>query len=290
MAEQADTDVNYMRNSVKATVDAYDGTVTLYAFGQDPIRDAWNKAFGGKLIKPESAIPADLCAHFRYPEDQLKVQRDLLTRFHVTDAKTFYSRAELLAGAGRPGATRTGPQAAAVLSAGPVPGPDHADVPAGLRDDLPGNQPNLSALISGSYVDGKPQLSVYDDPERRQTVLGPTQVQQKMQNDPNVRKDLSLFQSVEFDGRLWQPAVVAARATACSTSNRSTSSRRRQNSYPLMKKVLLNYGDYVAYDNDIASGIKDLLAQAKAGAPTTTVPPTDDESPTGTARPVRRRR
>jgi uncharacterized membrane protein (UPF0182 family) len=68
---QAREDVNYMRNSVKATVDAYDGTVKLYSFDDtDPILKAWNQAFGGKLIQPRSAIPAELEQHFRYPEDQ----------------------------------------------------------------------------------------------------------------------------------------------------------------------------------------------------------------------------
>src|SRR4030095_4805502 len=91
-AFQAKQNINYIRNSVKATVDAYDGTVTLYEFDeQDPILKAWNKAFGGNVIKPKSAIPADLAAHFRYPEDLFKVQRDLLAKFHINDPREFNS-------------------------------------------------------------------------------------------------------------------------------------------------------------------------------------------------------
>ena len=102
--------VNYIRNSVKATVDAYDGTVTLYEFDEpDPVLKAWNKAFGGKLVKPKTAIPAELMEHFRYPEDQFKVQRDLLTRYHVTDPQRLLLRPGLLAGAERPGASRPTP-------------------------------------------------------------------------------------------------------------------------------------------------------------------------------------
>jgi uncharacterized membrane protein (UPF0182 family) len=71
--------VNYIRNSVKATVDAYDGTVTLYQFGDaDPVLETWNKAFGGDLVRPESEISDELRAHLRYPEDLFKVQRELL--------------------------------------------------------------------------------------------------------------------------------------------------------------------------------------------------------------------
>ncbi len=281
VAEQADTNVNYIRNSVKATVDAYDGTVNLYAFGQDPIRDAWNKAFGGKLIKPESAIPADLSAHFRYPEDLLKVQRDMLTRFHVTDAKTFYSQQNFWQVPSDPANENSGLKQPPYYLLAQFPGQTQPTFQLVSAMVYPGNQPNLSALISGSSVDGKPQLSVMTIPNG-QTVLGPTQVQQKMQNDPNVRKDLSLFKSSNSTvvyGNLLSLPLGAGVLSVEPLYIQSTA----ENSYPLMKKVLLNYGDYVAYDDDIASGIKDLLAQAKLGAPTTTAPPTGTNPPTGTS-------
>ncbi|MGN6634511.1 MAG: UPF0182 family membrane protein, partial [Oryzihumus sp.] len=82
--------VNYIRNSVKATVDAYDGSVHLYAWdNQDPMLKAWSKAFPG-TVEPMSAISGSLMAHLRYPEDLFKVQRLMLARYHVTDAGSFY--------------------------------------------------------------------------------------------------------------------------------------------------------------------------------------------------------
>ncbi|GII89343.1 UPF0182 protein [Sphaerisporangium siamense] len=82
--------INYIRNSVKATVDAYDGTVTLYAWDDtDPLLRTWQKAFPG-VIQPKSKIDTELMAHLRYPEDLFKVQRDLLGNYHVTDANAFY--------------------------------------------------------------------------------------------------------------------------------------------------------------------------------------------------------
>ena len=83
--------INYMRNAVKATVDAYDGTVTLYAWDtSDPILKAWEKAFPG-VVKKKSRDPAATCSqHMRYPEDLFKVQRDMLGAYHVLDPKTFY--------------------------------------------------------------------------------------------------------------------------------------------------------------------------------------------------------
>ena len=75
--------VNYVRNAVKATVDAYTGDVKLYGWDtKDPMLKAWNKAFPGS-VRPLSEISGDLMAHIRYPQDFLKVQRELLTEYHV---------------------------------------------------------------------------------------------------------------------------------------------------------------------------------------------------------------
>ena len=80
---------NYVRDAVKATVDAYDGTVTLYAWdANDPILKAWMKAFPD-TVKPRSAISAELLTHLRYPQDLFNVQRSLLGRYHVTTAQEF---------------------------------------------------------------------------------------------------------------------------------------------------------------------------------------------------------
>nr|WP_256363734.1 UPF0182 family protein [Phycicoccus sp. Soil802] len=82
--------VNYMRNSVKATVDAYDGSVKLYAWDdKDPLLKAWSKAFDNTVL-PMSDMSADLMSHIRYPEDLFKVQRQMLAKYHVTDAASFY--------------------------------------------------------------------------------------------------------------------------------------------------------------------------------------------------------
>jgi len=80
---QGNQSVNYIRNSVKATVDAYDGTVSLYQWDEkDPVLKTWSKAFP-KSIKPKSEISAQLMEHIRYPEDMFRIQRDILSAYHV---------------------------------------------------------------------------------------------------------------------------------------------------------------------------------------------------------------
>lgn len=91
---QPDKQVSYIRNSVKATVDAYDGTVSLYAQDEDdPVLQAWMKVFPG-TVKPKSEISDELQEHLRYPEDLFKVQRALLAKYHVDDPITFFSTSD----------------------------------------------------------------------------------------------------------------------------------------------------------------------------------------------------
>jgi len=91
---QPNASINYMRNSVKATVDAYTGKVTLYAWDpsgtRDPILQSWEESFPG-LIQPQRAIPSALLPHLRYPQDLFNVQRSLLTSYHVTNPSEFYN-------------------------------------------------------------------------------------------------------------------------------------------------------------------------------------------------------
>ncbi len=90
-----DQTVNYMRNSVKATVDAYDGTVTLYAWDDtDPLLQTWMKVYPGS-VQPKSAISTDLLNHLRYPEDLFKVQREVMARYHITEPKDWYSQSDM---------------------------------------------------------------------------------------------------------------------------------------------------------------------------------------------------
>ncbi|HET7305116.1 MAG TPA: UPF0182 family protein [Segeticoccus sp.] len=86
--------VNYIRNSVKATVDAYSGEVHLYAWdNDDPILKAWSNAFPG-TVEPMSHISSDLMQHLRYPEDLFKVQREVISKYHVTDPSAFYNKSD----------------------------------------------------------------------------------------------------------------------------------------------------------------------------------------------------
>ncbi|MGO1971557.1 MAG: UPF0182 family membrane protein [Propionibacteriaceae bacterium] len=91
---QPDTMINYMRNSVKAVVDAYDGSVELYAWDEeDPVLKTWRNAFPD-LVHDRADISDDLLTHLRYPEDLFKVQREILAKYHVTDPGTWFQQSD----------------------------------------------------------------------------------------------------------------------------------------------------------------------------------------------------
>ena len=268
--------INYIRNSVKATVDAYDGTVKLYAFDEtDPILKAWNKAFGGDLIKPRDQVPPALMAHFRYPADMFKVQRDLLARFHVTSPNEFFSGQDFWQvpeDPAKPGQNLKQPPYYMLTK---LPGQDESrfQLTAAVT---PVNRQNLAALVSGSYVDGKPSLELLELPKQNR-IPGPGQAQQNMENDATIRSQLTLLKSetsevvkgnllsLPFGGGMLYVEPIYLKSKV-------------ENPYPLMKKVLLNYGDRVAFADTLDAAIKQLVAsspQPPAGQP----PPSTGEQP-----------
>ncbi len=115
------TGVNYARNSVKVAVDAYDGTVTLYAVdGKDPVLKAYSKTFPGlftdptKLTGDQATRYSDLETHFRYPEDLFALQANLLGRYHITNPNEFFSATDRWNVSPDPGVQATRPTAVPV--------------------------------------------------------------------------------------------------------------------------------------------------------------------------------
>ena len=301
-------EVNYIRNSVKATVDAYDGTVTLYEFGDaDPVLQSWNKAFGGDLLKKESEISPELRAHLRYPEDLFKVQRQLLTRYHVTDAQGFFSRedfwevpadpAEALNGATNAATTPTQPGAAQAPVIDPnANGPDQPPFYSLLQ--FPGqparrfqlstsftglNRPNLAAFASvSSDPEDYGTIRVLQTPRSGTPPNGPGQVANQFVSEQAVASALLPFRQnsaqVIFGNLLTLPAgggllyvqPVFVRAQG-------------GESFPTLQRVLVSYGNEVAANTTLARSLADLFGAAPptppAGTPAPGAPPSPGATP-----------
>jgi uncharacterized protein len=217
---------NYVRNSVKATVDAYDGTVRFYEIRQgdrrDPIVAAYRKAFP-KLFLDQSQMPAGLAEHLRYPEDLFRVQTDVFAEYHVTEAGAFYNRSRQWSIAQDPGSGKYQPSSTPTTLTAPAPGPGGRALtvapaqrgrmaPYYLQMQLPGQtkesflilQPyvpvsrddRLTNLLSFMVAKSDPgeygTLEAYTMPTGQQ-VFGPAQVNAAIQNTPEISRELSLL-------------------------------------------------------------------------------------------------
>jgi hypothetical protein len=277
--------VNYVRNSVKATVDAYDGTVTLYAWDDsDPILKTWMKAFPG-TVKPRAAISPDLLAHLRYPQDLFTAQRDILGRYHVTSPSEFFGGSAFWNAPADPTKERAeGP------SQQPLPPsyltlqmPGQSAPTFSLTSALaPANRSNLAAFMA---VDSDPgpdygKIRVLELPPGT-AVEGPEQVQSTFRdtfagqlnslragNTTNVVEGNLLTLPVGGGLLSVEPVYVQP------TSGQAT--------YPLLKGVLVAFGEKTAFEPTLQQGL-DTIFGGDAGATTgESLPP---PSPTGTPPP-----
>lgn len=263
-------DVSYMRNSVKATVDAYDGTVTLYEFDEkDPVLKAWNAAFGGDLVVPKAETPAALAAHFRYPVDMFKVQRNLLARFYVEDPGEFFAGTDFWEVPNNPPNPDRGDRQPPYYLLTQFPGQDEPTFQL-TSAVSPVDRLNLAALVSGAYVDGELVLQAWTLPDETR-IPGPVQAYQDMTNKSEVRQELTLLEgSAQVDygnllslpyanGMLYiEPVYVRTTATEA---------------FPLMQKVLMSYGsEYVVLADSLEQGLERLAEAGQAGAPVEETP------------------
>ena len=250
--------INYIRNSVKAVVNAYDGSVKLFQWDQeDPIINAWKKIFPGQITEL-SEMPGDLIAHVRYPEDLFKVQRTLLARYHVQDAKSFYSGGDFWQVPKEPNAENKdiAPSQPAYYMTLQMPGQDQASFSL-TTSYIPGGNTNRNVMTgflaadsnagseTGKIADSYGKLRLLEAP-RDLTVEGPGQAKNTMLANPDVSQALNLLRqggtntregnllSLPIGGGLLyvQPIYVQA----------STGTQ-----YPTLQYVLSLFGDKVGF-------------------------------------------
>ncbi|HMT51508.1 MAG TPA: UPF0182 family protein, partial [Dietzia sp.] len=143
-----DEKVSYIRNAVKATVDAYDGTVDLYAFDEsDPVLQTWMKALPG-IVQPREAISPELEEHLRYPEDLFKVQRELLAKYQVDDPGQFFTNDAFWSVPSDPTITSSIQNPQTPPLGGPVTGPAGGPAAAQTVDRSGPSQPPYYVVVS----------------------------------------------------------------------------------------------------------------------------------------------
>jgi uncharacterized membrane protein (UPF0182 family) len=258
---QSNTTVNYIRNSVKATVDAYDGTVSLYQWDEkDPVLKTWMKAFP-KSVKPKSAISKDLLDHVRYPEDIFRVQRDILSSYHVKNSDAFYGGQDFWRVPTDPSTfgANAGAQPPYYMTL-QMPGSKNPTFSLTTPFVPRGGRENLSAFAAVNSTAGPDygKISVLQLP-RSTNIAGPSQVASNFEAKPEVANTLSLLRQGGSDvvlgnlltlpvgnGLLYvQPVYVRA------TSNSAA--------YPLLQKVLVSFGDVIGFDSSLKGALDQVF-------------------------------
>ena len=259
---QGNQTVNYIRNSVKATVDAYDGTVNLYGWDEnDPVLKTWSKAFPNS-IKSKSEMSEQLMEHIRYPEDMFRIQRDILSAYHVKSAAAFYGGQDFWRVPRDPSTfgANAGNQPPYYMTM-QLPGSDKAAfslttpfVPRGGRENLA-----AFAVVNSQAGPDYGKITVLQLP-RSTNVAGPSQVASNFEAKPEVANSLSLLRQGGSDvvlgnlltlpvggGLLYvQPVYVRATANAAA--------------YPLLQKVLVSFGDQIGYSDTLKGALDQVFA------------------------------
>ena len=263
--------INYIRNSVKATVDAYDGTVTLYAWDEkDPLLKTWMKAFPG-VVKAKAEMSEGLISHVRYPEDIFRVQRDVLSLYHVKNANAFYGGQDFWRVPRDPSTlgANAGAQPPYFYTLR-LPGEENAAfslttpfVPRGGRENL-----SAFAVVNSDPGENYGKFTVLQL-QRSTNIAGPSQVASNFEANPTVALSLSLLRqggsdvvlgnllTIPAGGGLLYVQPVYVRATANTAA------------YPLLQKVLVSFGEKIGFD-DTLRGALDQVFGGDSGSTETT--------------------
>jgi uncharacterized membrane protein (UPF0182 family) len=276
--------VNYIRNSVKAVVNAYTGAVTLYQWGgPDPVLNAWKQAFPG-VIKPESAVPRNLLPHLRYPPILFEVQRQILAQYHVTQAPEFYGGQNFWSVPTDPSGTAPNvssqPPYYVTMTMPGQPQPEFS-----LTTSLtPRGRPNMAAYMevnSNPLSRGYGTIGVLQLPQDT-TIRGPQQVQNDFESNAAVASALTLLRqggsrvtqgnliTLPVGGGLmyFEPVYVSQAAAGSSGS------------YPTLQGMLVYYNGQVGYGSTLSVALAQVFGTAPSQpSPGTSPPPSSHGAP-----------
>ena len=262
-------DVNYMRNSVKATVDAYTGEMNLYVFDpQDVLIQAYERLFP-QLFKPVSAMPADLRAHARYPETLFRVQSEIYRTFHMQDPVAFYNRADLwdIARTGNRQAENVGFVSPTYVVAA-LPDSDTAEFML-ITTFTPANKDNLIGVMyarcDGDHL-GELQ---FEELSKQNIIYGPMQIDARINQDQNISKDLTLWSQQGSQVLRGQTLVLPIDKSFLYVE--PIYIQASQASMPQLKKVALAMGSRLAYADTYEQAL-DQLIQEVGGKPENLTP------------------
>jgi uncharacterized membrane protein (UPF0182 family) len=272
---------NYIRNSVKITMDAYDGTMNFYiADDQDPIIRAYAGVFPS-MFKPLAAMPEDLRAHLRVPEELFNVQTRIFGRYHVRDPLRFFQSDDLWTVPQAKGSTQSLPNEAYYVIMR-MPGEAEAEFLL-LQPMVPLNRPNMIAWVAARQdAPNYGTRRVYRFPADT-TIFGPAQIEARIVQDPQISQQFTLWSqggSTVIQGNL---IVVPVKDSLIYLQPVYLQSQ--QSAFPEFQRIIVASPREVVWGETLAEAL-DLLLQAEdSGGPGPTEPPAPTPTPVPGATP-----
>ena len=285
VARQDNRTISYIRNSVKATVDAFDGTVTLHAIDeQDPVLKAWEQVFPGTV--KHDKIADQLRGHFRYPEDLFKVQRELLAQYHVDNSGQFFSTQTFWDVPPDPTGGNNDPAGAAAPNQPPyyvlaqAPGQTQPTFQITSAMTLL-NRQFLAAWVSVSS-DPKDygkfrvlRLPTQDQPK------GPVQVQNEFETTDQVTENRTLFNNPNVNVRYGNLLTLPV-ADGLLYVEPIYIEQKDANAFPQLARVLVYFGGKVGFAPTVEGALNEVFGQGSGGG---TAPPGDGQPPSSSTPP-----
>ncbi len=252
--------VNYVRNSVKVTVDAYDGTTTLWGFDpSDPILQAWQGIFPG-LITAEAEIPDAIRRHFRYPEGLFALQAEVYKTYHMTDPRDFYNKEDAWELPGE----REGSPMEPFYVLMRLPGEVTEDFQM-IQPFTPRNRDNMIGWMSvKSDPEDYGKRVVYTFPQGR-VILGPEQVGARINQDDVIAPQLTLWSQRGSDVIFGNMLVVPLEDSIVYVQPLYL--QAEQTAIPELVRVLVVYGDKVEMATDLEAALLAVFGERPAGEP-----------------------
>ncbi|HYZ46434.1 MAG TPA: UPF0182 family protein, partial [Actinomycetota bacterium] len=275
-------ELNYVRNSVKVVIDAYDGSLTFYAVEDEPLVRAWAKAFPD-LFTDEEPTP-DLRAHFRYPEDLFNIQSEVYLSYHVTDALNFYAREDQWA-IPEPETTSDGLAGTFTSSARvpptyllvQLPGEEEQEFVL-TRPFTPANRRNMIAFMAArSDPDQYGELLTLNFPSER-NVVGPSQVADLISQDEEISPIISLLDQGGSRVERGSLVILPIEESILYISPLFVSAEGE--GIPELKKIVMLFGEQVVIDDTFEGALGQIFDfDAQPDEPTDGIPPPDEPTP-----------
>lgn len=262
--------VNYIRNSIKVTVDAYHGDVSVYAAdATDPLLQAW-QAFLPETFKPMSAMPSDVRSHLRYPEQIFSIQTEMFTTYHMREAELLYNREDQWSvpaiSTGEGGVQRMVPYYAVMR----LPEEDRAEFIL-MLPFTPKRKDNLSAwMVARSDGEHLGELVVYRFPKDR-LVFGPQQVVNRINQDAEISGQISLWDQRGSDAVFGTLLVIPVEESLLYV--RPLYLRSEGGKIPELKRVIVVYEKRIAMEPSLQQALNSIFRTSPEEASAAASPP-----------------